>query len=72
MDDAHRALLYAQLRAHALGLVDVGHIVLHGDGLLGAGLGALHAANAARGAGGKASSGLGQDKLRMHLSVSDI
>ena len=51
VDDAHGALLHAQLTAHALGLIDVGHIVLHGDGLLGAGLGALHAANAARGAG---------------------
>ena len=51
MDDAHGALLHAQLTALALGLIDVGHIVLHGDGLLGAGLGALHAANAARGAG---------------------
>ena len=35
MDDAHGALLHAQLAAHALVLVDVGQVVLHGDGLLG-------------------------------------
>ena len=50
VDDAHGAFLDAQLTAHALGLVDVSHVVLHRDGLLGAGLGALHAADAAGGA----------------------
>ena len=49
-NDPHRALLHAQLTAHALLLVDAGQIVLHGDGLLGAGLGAFHAADTTGGA----------------------
>ena len=51
MDDPHGALFHAQLTADALVLVDLGQEVLHGDGLLGAGLGALHAADTAGGAG---------------------
>ena len=47
----HRALLHAQLTADALVLVDVGQEILHCNGLLGAGLGALHAADTAGGAG---------------------
>ena len=51
MDDPHGALLHADLATYTLVLVDLGQEVLHSDGLLGAGLGALHAADTAGGAG---------------------
>lgn len=51
VDDAHGALLHAQLAALTLILVDVGHIVLHGDGIEMTHLGTLHAADTTGGAG---------------------
>lgn len=51
MNDANRTFLDTQLAANTLILVNMGQVVLHRNGLLGTGLGTLHAANTASGTG---------------------